>query len=401
MNTIPIDKATYEQAIQEAPSDKEKLAIFTDYEHLSPDFWKPSNEKEAPPSPQAVSLTELRNDKEANKPTPFVFSQISYENIESGWKQGTIGMINAGGGVGKSLLTLALLLDIAIESNAPTTHNIERGNPGVHYQPAPSLLFPKGIHTSLGKRDRLLFVTMEDDKQSIIQRFNNLFQDKKHILERYEKEKAFDKVDIITANELQDPRTNLFSYLKQWSKDYALIALDPISQLYNPETESKNEVASEWIRRLNEAKQPSTSILLIHHSTKESVSKGTTTGSSRGSSAIMDGVRFALGLLDYGKANASGKNLQERTQSEYAFKEKLNAWLKSQQAPAKANKLLLLENTKNNNSNPLANQWYIALTNGGLTTLDKPKEFWEHMNQKGKPEAKQSNGIEKKVKLES
>lgn len=80
---------------------------------------------------------------------------------------------------------------------------------------------------------------------------------------------------------------------------YSLVILDPGSRFMGPEAETDNAAATQFVQCLETLTQAkgNPSVLMAHHTNKTALSaQGSSQGDARGSSALVDGVRWVVNL---------------------------------------------------------------------------------------------------------
>jgi len=209
---------------------------------------------------------------------------------------GRVGMLAAGGGVGKSWALVQLALSVATGREWLGTFQVDK--PG-------AVLLALGeeeaeeIRRRLYQAVRLLGLT-EDERTLAAKNIVALpLCGKQAALTFSPDELRRMDVEPSTAEAIETPfARELRDRLDNAAADWRLVVLDPLSRFAGPDVEIDNAAATRVVQcfeRLTETRGRPT-VLVSHHTTKTSRSGTTDATAARGSSALSDGVRWQANL---------------------------------------------------------------------------------------------------------
>ena len=253
--------------LMEATSEPEK-GVFDDLQDLSGLGW----------------LTEKPKARE------YVFTHEKHDGTQAGFLPASkVCMIVSPGGCGKTFLL---------------THCALAAATGTHW-----------LHTKAVKPIKVLFIAAEEDKDELWIRFHNMakglgFNTNSNFMRMALKNiipVADRGISLRLINEKHEP-TKTYNDLKslvERDKDIKLVILDPASQFMGSETETNNAAATDFIRLIGSLTlvggKPT--VLMAHHTNKSALSPAATEkvpsfsqSFSRGSSALVDGARWLMGI---------------------------------------------------------------------------------------------------------
>lgn len=235
-------------------------------------------ENKKSPFPKLVKPLELKN---MNLPRDFVIS---------GLKAGSVGAIIAPGGSGKSFLSIELA--IAIITNTP---------------------FANGVFDVPESKGKVAMVFAEDDlseiqfRQALI--LDNLFYISSNKISKQDCEKEIsENLEYYSADEYSPyllkktyqtiETTEWVDWIKTIANGKRLLILDPLSSFFGLDENDSIAVNKLIVTLRKIARETNCAILLVHHTNKSSTlnEQGHLQGASRGSSALVDGLRWMINL---------------------------------------------------------------------------------------------------------
>jgi RecA-family ATPase len=261
-------KGLYEQQeLMEAASKPDK-GIFDDLQDLSELGW----------------LTDKPKSRE------YVFTYERPDGSRAGFlPAGKVCMIVSPGGCGKTFLLTHCALAAATGTN--------------------------WLHTTATKPIKVLFIAAEEDKDELWIRFHNMAKGLGFYMDENRMKMALKNIlpvaDRGISMRLIDEKhgpTKTFLELKsliERDEDIKLVILDPASQFMGSETETNNAAATDFIRLIGSLNliggKPT--VLMAHHTNKTALSPtpnekvpSFSQSFSRGSSALVDGARWLMGI---------------------------------------------------------------------------------------------------------
>lgn len=217
------------------------------------------------------------------KPEPIEF-------IWTGFKKNTVGLMTSPGGTGKSFLALQLGLSVA---NACPIFNW-----------IPDYIFSF-------KHSKVLYLSAEDDEQIVHTRMYELLklcsnEEMKRIQNHfYIQCLSGSGFNLFGQNEQYTAEHNhkCVEQLTQIAENFDLIIVDTLTKIHCADENSNGEMSA--LLRIFEkiAKEKECSFFILHHTNKNSMTKGETDeqSSSRGASALVDNVRYHITLSKMSK----------------------------------------------------------------------------------------------------
>lgn len=211
--------------------------------------------------------------------------------------RGTVGMLAAGGGVGKSMALVQLAVAVATET-AWLVGDVEGAFPGfiTHNPTGGKVLLALGEENAIKARRRLYQAALRLDPSE-----RELLRDRLVVL-------PLEAVPVglmadrnarageeARAGDIADELERLLAESGPW----ALVILDPLSRFAGMETETDNAAATRFVQVLERfTKAPGApTVLVSHHTGKVARTDGTHDATaSRGSSALTDGARWVATL---------------------------------------------------------------------------------------------------------
>jgi RecA-family ATPase len=171
------------------------------------------------------------------------------------------------------------------------------------------------LHTTASDPMKVLFIAAEEDKNELWLRFHNMakslgFQNRPNLMKLALKNIipiADQGVSMRLIND-KNEATETYNKLKaliEADKDIKLIILDPASQFMGCETETNNAAATDFVRLIGALNliggKPT--VLISHHTNKSALNPTSndklpafSQSFSRGSSALVDGARWLMGM---------------------------------------------------------------------------------------------------------
>lgn len=235
-------------------------------------------------------LSELGWLTEKPKPREYVFTCQKPDGSRAGFlPAGKVCMIVSPGGCGKTFLLTHCALAAATGTN--------------------------WLHTTATKPMKVLFIAAEEDKDELWIRFHNMakglgFHTNQNLMRMALKNiipVADRGISMRLIDEKHEPTKTYHSLksLVERDRDIKLVILDPASQFMGCETETNNAAATDFIRLIGSLNliggRPT--VLMAHHTNKAALSPTSnekipsfSQSFSRGSSALVDGARWLLGI---------------------------------------------------------------------------------------------------------
>lgn len=259
--------------------------------------------------PVARFLCDLGDDDPlAIEPPPrrFLLVRLLPEGGAVGWlPAGEIGMLAAGGGVGKTTLACQLALSVATGGR----------------------FCGMGVATP----GSVLLVLAEEDEAEVRRKLH--FTQRTMGLDRQQRDLASKRIAILplvgrSARLLEGERgryqdapllRELHRFLSETRDDWRLVVLDPFARFCAPDAEVDNAVASESVRAMASLTRGpgAPTVLVLHHVTKDGRSNGPPgINAVRGAGALTDEARWAA-VMWAEERDSSAVNLAVR-KSNYA-----------------------------------------------------------------------------------
>lgn len=244
-------------------------------------------EKEAPEPFKIISYT--KEEAENIKELEYIY-KINNHILP----RGVVGMISSRGGLGKSFFIQNLVTQLTLQDKNLFL-NMNVIEPDV----------------------KVLYMSLEDVETVVLNRFKDIKNNLK--LTEEQRTKIFNNIDFIyDCGRLENDggkaiKKKIIEAIEK--NKYKLIVIDTLSRFCPLEAETSNIDATKFIQELEDiAHTTNCTILLIHHTNKESITSGAVLAVSRGSSALTDGVRNLLVLKDVYKEE--GTTQKQRTATE-------------------------------------------------------------------------------------
>lgn len=224
------------------------------------------------------------------KPLDLQKMVLPRDFVISGLKAGSVGAIIAPGGTGKSFLSIELA--ISIITNTP---------------------FANGVFDVPTVKGKVAMVFAEDDLSEIQYRqaliLDNLYYVSSNKISKTECEKEIsENLEYYSADEYSPyllrksfqtiETTEWVDWLKSIAKGKRLLILDPLSSFFGLDENDSIAVNKLIVTLRKIARETNCAILLVHHTNKASTlnEQGHLQGASRGSSALVDGLRWMINL---------------------------------------------------------------------------------------------------------
>lgn len=203
---------------------------------------------------------------------------------------GSLGLLVATGGTGKSFLALDCAVSLALG------------------RPVAGGLFPARTPS------KVVYLAAEETERQIAERLRGMLRLDEHT-------DAFFKNLILLPMSGENcrlvangKRTELLKELTALSAGARLIILDPIRRLHNGEENDSADMTQLVIAFESLAKSTGAAVLGLHHANRASASDNSSQHASRGSTALVDGARWQINLsrMDEKTADAFGVSDAER-----------------------------------------------------------------------------------------
>lgn len=213
-----------------------------------------------------------------------------------GLRPGRLGLLSAPGGTGKSFLMLELALSVVI--GKPLLDGIVPDFDG----------------------GRVTYITMEEDHEDLHRRLWSVCQEFPEIGIAEAEDTVSEnltilpllghRIEVCTSDGINQKG---YDFLAEVSDGASLVILDPLSKLHRCDENSAVEMnyVVDVLTRL--AHETGAAFLISHHTSKAAVLNGygDMSQSARGSSAIIDAVRFAMSLNKPSEKEAQKRGIEE------------------------------------------------------------------------------------------
>jgi len=220
--------------------------------------------------------------------------------IIPGLKAGSVGSIIAPGSTGKGFACIEMCIDISTGSN----------------------LLGLDLHNP-AKEDQTLFVTLEDDSDVLLERIHNITSHlKEDQIINLKKRCAFRSyygrdMSLLDSNLMK--KNDLVESLIEIGEGKRLIMLDTLRRLTDAD-ENKSADASAILRILElVAHRTGAAVVFTHHTNKNSTMSGMggEQGAARGSSVLVDNVRWQLNLTGMSEDEAKKNRVMPEDRGKY------------------------------------------------------------------------------------
>ena len=240
------------------------------------------------------TIDEVETVNQANGLRKISVSELIYtqppeiEKVFNGLPVGTVGMIAAPGGTGKSMLILEILTAVA------TGKDITEGAINVK------------------KTGKCTYICLEDPEIVLHYRIHNLSaflhptlrEELDRNLTIYTNRQIF---EIVDANGIINQRN--FDLLKRISEGQRLVVIDTLRRIHSADENKAGQMSALLQAFEVIAKETGTSFLLVHHTGKNTENK------SRGSSVLYDNIRYQLNLEKVDKKEANNMGIADHTRA--------------------------------------------------------------------------------------
>lgn len=194
----------------------------------------------------------------APKPLKFVFD---------GLLEGTVGVLAAAGGSGKSFFALQLACQIASGSEITGFTNLQKG--------------------------KVIYLSLEDSATVIhnrISSFVNKIENKDELIKNLN---IFDFVgDRFNINNQNEN----FNEVMQLAVGAKLVIIDTLSRAHDYDENSNNQMSELLLKLEKLSAETGASFLLLHHVNKTAGGTANTAAAARGASSLIDNARYACSL---------------------------------------------------------------------------------------------------------
>lgn len=193
-----------------------------------------------------------------NKPAPLKF-------VFDGLLNGTVGVLAAAGGSGKSFFALQLASQIASGANLTGFQDLEIG--------------------------KVIYLSLEDGANVIHNRIST-FIDK--VNDKNQLVKNLNILDFVGDRFNINDQNQTFDDVILLAKDAKLVIVDTLSRAHDLDENSNNQMAELLLKLEKLAAETGAAFLLLHHINKAGVAN--TASAARGASSLIDNARYACSL---------------------------------------------------------------------------------------------------------
>lgn len=215
--------------------------------------------------------------------------------------RGVVGMVTSRGGLGKSQFMLNLMTQLVIGKRDMMLNNLD-------------------ILDNLN----IIYYSLEDSEPIVKTRLQTVakaydLDDNEKLLLTERLKFVFDLGNrrlSINQNQLRD---EMIAKIKETKSQ--LIVIDTLARICDVDAEIDNIKATQFMQVLEYiSKATNSTILLLHHTNKQSVSDNSVLANARGSSALVDSCRYVLTLKDFIPPMGGYKNMKQREALENTYK---------------------------------------------------------------------------------